>query len=123
MIASPHPRPRRRRPPTRGLLFGAPLDRVPTDEPSRTRGSTAAARPGTPVPVALIGEHTPVAPPPVTGFGAMAATWPLVERVVAPTWVPTPTGPEGQDRDDTASLRAPTHGGLSGSEWHRMLGR
>lgn len=115
---APHHRPRRRRPPTRGLLFGAPLDRVP-----------AAAEPGPavappprpdPVPVALIGASTPVAPPPVTAFGAMAATWPLVDRP-APEARPL----DQSDRRPWPGRAAPSErrwGGLSAEEWTRLIG-
>lgn len=122
MIESPHPRPRRRRPPTRGLLFGAPLDRLPADGPTRTTG--AAASPGMRVPIALIGERTPIAPPRVTAFGAMAASWPLVDRTTVAPWGSAPTSVERPDRQEppvgAGALRS---GCLSRSEWDRMLGR
>jgi len=142
-------RPRRRRPPTRGLLFGAPLDRLPSTGAAGT-GGTAAPRPD-PVPIALIGESSPVAPPRVEAYGAMAAAWPLVDRPrpargdrTGPTAAPAgarATGPvagfDGRgpfgssvvlpDRREHAS--GPVDGverrggGLSAQEWHRLLGR
>ena len=133
MIESMQPRPRRRRAPTRGLLFGAPLDRLPAD-PGRPGGGPVdgpTARPWSHrsagpdvVPIALIGEKTPVAPPRVVAFGAMAATWPLVDRTSA---TPVATGPllaERRERLGGARVDGFERlGGLSRSEWDRMLGR
>lgn len=134
------PRPRRRRPPTRGLLFGAPLDRVPVGLASAAVRD-AAMRPDPPVrpdpvPIALIGESTPVAPPRVTAFGAMAASWPLSDR--PPDRAPR-SGEEHTDWATFASsvaLAEPRRcagapvggverrwGGLSAPEWQRLLGR
>ena len=128
------PRPRRRRPPTRGLLFGAPLDRVPTAlVPAAPR--TAPVRPD-PVPIALIGESTPVAPPRVAPFGAMAATWPLSDRphdraasaAADPTdWATFASSVVLPDRSERASTAVGgierRWGGLSAPEWQRLLGR
>ena len=132
MDVTPRPRPRRRRPPTRGLLFGAPLDRTAV----RVDPSTGLAPPRRPdpVPIALIGESTPVAPPRVVPFGAMAASWPLDDR-------PARAAPGAAARDGASSAssavpperrriaNAPLggierrQGGLSTPEWERLLGR
>jgi hypothetical protein len=71
-------RPRRRRPAQRGLPFGAPLDRVPHGTAPPAPGMRPLG-PVEPVPVALIGAGTPVAPPRVADYGAMAASWPLAD--------------------------------------------
>jgi hypothetical protein len=136
------PRPRRRRRPTRGLLFGAPLDRmVAVAEPAS--GVASPRRPDHPLPIALIGESTPVAPPRVVPFGAMAATWPLAERsreAAAPgdqitTAVDALTAASSSsfasvvlpDRRQHASRPADglerRWGGLSAPEWQHLLGR
>ena len=130
-------RPRRRRPPTRGLLFGASLERVPPAEPGPKPGPGGlgpAHRPD-PVPTALIGASSPVAPPPVTPFGSMAAGWPLADRPRgirhgegAPTgWASFASSVVLPDRRQRAGGPAGgierRRGGLSESEWERLLGR
>ena len=130
------PRPRRRRPPTRGLLFGAPLDRVPSpvDGDSAAAAAGGVSRRPDPIPIALIGESNPVSPPRVESFGAMAAAWPLVDRsdsrpstLAAPTeWATFAPSLARSDRCRLAS--GPVDGverrwgGLSASEWQRLLG-
>ena len=107
------PRPRRRRAPTRGLRFGASLDRLPAPE-TVGGGRFGAGRRDEPLPIALIGEASRVAPAPIAGYGSMAAAWPLVDR-------PGASGPGAVDASSGATGGA--LGGLSAAEWDRMLGR